>query len=340
MKHKVVSWDSGTSFEKIVIGGGKDQQLKFPSNVYRVSDDDNFSVSKGNLTENNLRIKFEDTTYYVGKLAIEQDSKGGSRNFKGNGFTEPSEIAKFLVGMAYLTKENYIEIGLLMLDLNIMEYRSLEQQLSNIYKNKSFLFEIAGIEYQIVINNVKVNPQGVGCYYDQVLDFEGNVLESDLLNSRYAILDIGGRTVDGFIAEGIEPIDGTQFGTEEGMTDAFKRVGQRLGVPWTLVENSYITGKPLYYGHKRNIEESCRKEIQRLAERIYNEADSYWSKHLARVSDILLCGGGGQSTVEHFETLFDNKEVRLSENAQFANANGNFKLGILMRRRANEEKTL
>lgn len=331
-KFNVVAWDSGTSFDKFVIGEGDENKLKFPSNTYEVDNKDEFGLNTSNLSVNNLHIKFEEVMYYVGQKAIEQDPKGGQRNFRTESFKEPSQIAKFLVGMAYLAKEQHIEIDLLMLDLNMREYKSNHQQFAQIYKNRTFSFEVSDKEYKIIVKDVVVNPQGIIAAYSNDLNWEGQILNET--NRRKAVIDIGGRTSDGALFNGLDIIDGTYFSTEEGMTDAFKRVGNNLEVPWQLVEYSYINNEDLYYGSRKEYGELCNREFKKLARRIYNDATAQWSKQLMRISEVDMVGGGGKSTIEFFNNFFDNKTVQLIEDAQFANANGNYKLGKLLKRKA------
>lgn len=332
---EIVGYDAGYDYIKLVVGYDEGGKIKFPSVTYKPTGSSLFTndLSNSNFSEDNLVVEFEGKEYYIGNLAITQDPRGGEKNFSDEKFRNPSEIVKLLAGISLYAQENNLEIKNLVLGLNIENYSKFKDEIISIFKNKSFKYKISKGEEQFTLNigNVICVPQGVGSYYQQVLDHQGQIKNGDLLEARYGLIDLGGRTVDSFISQGVDPIRGSELGTNYGMSDAFREVAKELGedIPYNLIEQSYLKGKNKVFwkGRNHNIDALCRQSFANLAERIYNQLINQWDKQLDRVEFIMLCGGGAQYLGEHLNDLF-NIKVKIIDNPQFSNANGYYKLGI------------
>ncbi|MGM0369187.1 MAG: hypothetical protein ACQEP9_02055 [Bacillota bacterium] len=334
----VVGFDNGYDYVKLVLGTGKGHRILFPSVTHKQEKDfsifniDNISGSS-KFKKNKMSLTVDGEKYYVGKYAVEQDAMGGDKNFSDKKFEDKSELAKLLAGISLFTTEEEIVINNLVLGLNVEKYHEYKQEMVNAFKNKSFNYKLPNkdVHNKLTIKNVICVPQGIGAYYDQILDMKGRPSQSDLANSRFGLIDIGGKTVDAFISQGTEPIIGTDIGTDFGMSDAFKQVSQdlKVDVPYNLISENYIQGKDevFWRGEDRKIKDLVEKSFKDFAKRIHELIIGEWDQQLARIRTILLCGGGAKFLGDDLPQLFDI-DVKLLQNSQFSNTNGYYKLGV------------
>ena len=163
------------------------------------------------------------------------------------------------------------------------------------------------------------------------MDEDGNVKSKDLLEGRYGIIDIGGRTTDAFIADESQPLRGTEKSFTSAMTDVFKEVASELKIdlPCNILEKAFIKGKDSVFWINKTYKFSDKLDstFERLAERIFTELRYAWDKKLDRAKFIILCGGGacalGNQLAEYFE-----KRIIIVDDPQFSNARGYYKIGI------------
>ena len=334
----VVGFDNGYDYVKLVLGSGKGHRVCFPSVTHKQENDfsifniDNISGTS-KFKKNKMSLTVDGEKYYIGEYAVEQDALGGEKNFSDKKFEEESELAKLLAGVSLFTTEDEIVINNLVLGLNVEKYHEYKQEIVNTFKNKSFEYKLSNKEVhnKLTIKNVICVPQGIGAYYDQILDMKGRPSQNELANSRFGLIDIGGKTVDAFISQGTEPIIGTDIGTDFGMADAFKQVAKELevDVPYNLISENYIQGKKevFWRGEDREFKELAEHAFKDFAHRIYELIINEWDQQLARIRTILLCGGGAKFLGDYLPVKF-NVDVKLLENAQFSNTNGYYKLGV------------
>lgn len=333
---EVVGLDRGYDYVKIVTGKGEHNRSKFPSVTAKskkslLNDGTNYNAAeeKLELNKGQMEIIFENVNYAVGAEAIKQDARAGRKDFTDDKFKKPSEIVKMLAGIALFSDEKTICIEHLITGLNIKNYSKYKTDLVKSLED-TFEFELKdGTKFSIEIENITCIPEGVGAYYNEILDIEGNGLQTELSKGRYALVDAGGRSIDSFIAEDVEPIKGTEIGLTLGLSKAFKEVAKELGddIPYNLIEQEYVKGNnTVYWGRERRIDNTCRRKFNELATSIHNELINKWDNELQRVRNVLLCGGGSKYIIEKLNKLFD-KEVKLVDQPQFANAIGYYKLG-------------
>lgn len=332
----VIGWDNGFDFEKIVLANKK---VKFPSVIHQPILEDFVDVnSSPNFSLEEMLMQFKGEEYFIGEKAIQQSGSGGDRKFSDEKFKERSEIVKLLAGIELLiADEDYegVRIQNLALGLNIKAFREYKEEIEKIYTARWFEYLVpSGDGYKkrkIYVSKATCFAQGVGAFYDELLDLEGQPVNGDLLDSRYGLIDIGGKTVDGFIADSTDVIRDTVINLKQGTTNAFKRASARLdNIPFNLIQEAYLQDKTkVYYDGNYDIVEPCSREFKRLASDIYDRIQVTWSDHLARMEFVMLCGGGAFALKDHLEELF-NKRVIVIADPQFSNARGYYKLGKFM----------
>ena len=345
----VVGFDNGYDYVKLVLGQGEGKRTYFPSVTYKQEND--FSIFNINdlsgsakFKKNKMNVTVNDKKYYIGDYAVEQDARGGEKNFSYNKFKEDSELAKLLAGISLFTTEDKIVINNLVLGLNVEKYQEYKEEIVNTFKNKSFQYKLPNKKTDNVvrIKNVICVPQGMGAYYDQILDMNGRPSKNKLANSRFGLIDIGGKTIDAFISKGTEPIIGTDIGTDFGMADAFKGISNNLevDVPYNLIARNYIQGqnKVFWRGQDREFDKFIGEEFNNFAHRIHELIINEWEQQLARIRTILLCGGGAKILRDYLPDIFE-VDIEVLDNAQFSNTSGYYKLGVYSVKKKRAQKS-
>lgn len=335
----VVGFDNGYDYVKFVVGPGEENRELFPSVTYKnqASDLSIFNVGQvskvSKYSKEKMIINYNGEEYFVGEYAFAQDATGGYKDYSDAKFKSSAEIAKFLAGIALFKNENKVKINNLILGLNVDRYKTHKDEIVDVFKNTTFNFGVSGSEeeHQIIVGNVICVPQGIGAYYDQILTIDGKASNDDLVNSRFALVDIGGKTVDAFIAQGRDPIVGTDVGFDYGISKAFQSVASKIGdgIPETLISQNYINGKKevFWKNQYHQVEEMVSKAFSEVAEKIYTEVLDHWGQHINRVEVLILCGGGSRFIGDELADIFDIK-TRVLEEPQFSNTAGYYKLGV------------
>ncbi|MFW6030814.1 MAG: hypothetical protein ACOCRO_11275 [Halanaerobiales bacterium] len=330
--YKVVGWDNGYDFEKIYLSKNK---LRFPSVIYKPSSNDSiFNITSTNQYNiKKMILLYQGVEYFIGDYAIDQDPLGGDRNFEKDRFKKNTEIVKLLAAMSVINPdEKEIVIENLMLGLSLQVYKKHNKDLVDKFKDRSFQYRIPSKNKSkscvLHIKNVICIPQGIGAYYDMILNYAGQPVDDGLINVRYGLIDVGGKTTDAFISQGVEPIRGTDVGLLYGTSDVFKEVSHRVdNIPVNLIERSHIQGKKsVFWDEEYMTANLCAKSFENLADKIYRKIHEVWTRHMDRVEMIILCGGGGKDIEKHLSKLFSIK-VMTVDDPQFANSRGYFKLG-------------
>ncbi len=335
-EYNVFAWDSGYDQDKVITDNGEkiispSVTEKVASGAYanRISEHSKFSKDK-------MLIRYNGEEYRVGEFAINVGASGGKKNFEDDRFKNVEEHTRLFSLVAALNpNKDTIKINILMLGLPIATYQKFKKEIVKVYKGKLFEFEVPDKDgnfktVRLYIKNCNVVPQGVGMYYDYTLNKDGRPKSDDLVDKQYAVLDIGGKTVDGYISYGKNNIiPETVVPVERGITDAFKEVSKKLNnAPYTKIQKNYIGGKEtIYWNGEHKFKNLCEDEFKTLAEDIYSTVHNAWVRYLPGTEFILLGGGGGEVVKEHLSYLFSNKVI-LIDDPQMSNARGYLKLGI------------
>jgi len=330
---KMLAWDNGFDFDKFIAG---EKRVIFPSVIYKSENikKNGFTMGKQNYKKDNMCIYMDNDKYFIGDKAIQQSPDGGSRNLTDDKFKNKTEIIKLLAGVKLLfndISDNNIHIKNLQLGLSIKTYYKYKKDLINKFSEKVFDFRTSSDEkFKISIDNVTCIPQGIGSYYDLLLDINGKPVEPELLNQRYGLIDIGGKTVDTFTADGTDPIEDSITHLDKGMTDGFKQASNMISndIPFNLVEEEYIQGKEkIYYNEYHDLVKPCETAFSNLADEIFNEIYNTWNRYLPRIEKIYLVGGGAKFLHDYFVEKFD-KDIKLVDDPQFSNVRGYYKIGM------------
>jgi plasmid segregation protein ParM len=326
--------DMGYSFVKIITGNEKGDRTIFPSSYYRTFLKEelynNINVPIKESIIKNLIIDYNNSRYYIGDIARKEDS-GVNKDFSEEKFKKEHEIVKLLAGISLLTNDNHLIINNLTMGLNMSVFNKYKDEIIDFYSNKIFNYKFRNNTYTVEIRDVLCIPQGIGAFWDQVMNDDAKIISEELLDGRFGVIDIGGRTTDAFIADESQILRGTEFSFTSAMTDIFKDVTSELKIdfPSSILEKVFIEGKDsiFWINKEYSIKKELEKAIERLAERIFTEVRYVWDKRLDRAQFIILCGGGASALGNYLAEYFC-KKVILVDDPQFSNAKGFYKLGL------------
>ncbi len=323
----IVGWDNGFGYEKIVT---ENKKIHYPSVIHQPVLNNFLDINADTVfSKENMLVNYRGNDYYVGNKAIQQSSTGGNSKFNNDKFKDNSELIKLLAGIELIVENtDEIKIETLALGLpNVTNFKKLKKEIIDTYTGRKIKYSITGRgERELYIDQVVCFPQGIGAFYDEILDMEGNYVKKEMLNARYGLIDIGVKTVDVFVAEGTDVIRDTVFNMQKGVINAFKLVAAKQDVPFSIIQENYINGKDrVYYNGEHYIKNDCERAFEQLARNIFDEIQINWFEHMNRVEFILLCGGGAVSLKEYLEDLF-SKRIIMIDDPQFSNSRGYYKL--------------
>lgn len=374
----VVAWDSGYGMQKIFTesssGKGLYKGVLFPAVAAEMQEsvlESSLSIfeRKNNQLDpqkllNELTIRFEGQKYAVGRYALEIAPNIVEKNFGMTKFRNINETIQFLAGLAYLMPDyDEIEIGDLALGMSIEAFYTknssgqlLSEEFKQMYTMKEYEFETLTLSREMKKVYVKINSascieQGVGALGDSIFDLLPNGMIvgrnefRDFRSKRYGICDIGSKTNDAFICNGVKPIPGKEVYNNFGLSAAYTTVSKQIGnCPENMIEDFYLEQlnesiaeglkkRYLYWDkvkyEKELVLDLCKKAFDTLGNEITSKIHVKWKNDVPTLEMILLCGGGAEILKPKFENVFDTRIV-VVENPQTANVRGFYKLRKLV----------
>ena len=213
---------------------------------------------------------------------------------------------------------------------------AVEQDLIKAFEG-AHVVSIDGQDKIITVKEVFVMPQPLGTILGLYLDDEGYVADESYEKKYVGVIDIGGGTVDIDGVKGLkrQKDDMDTFGP--GVIDTYQRIANFIveadpysGATRSKVEQQLAAGAEGYKISERStidIKGIKERVFRELSENLVNQVQSRWST-FTRFDEIILTGGGAAipEIAEAFRTL--DKDIKIIENSQFANAKGFYKYGL------------
>lgn len=340
----VCAWDNGFDYEKIVIGKGPKNRVTFPSRHEVVETKgffEGFTPSKEDKV-NLLNIVFNGDEYRIGKYAYDMAERLSPVIYDSK-FKMDTEKAKFIAGVNYLSpKSKNIRINTLVVGVSLTN-SDYKDEYQNCYEGRTLKYKVPGDpeERSIFIDNVVVMYQGQGAFINEMLDFDGEPISDELINSRYGIMDLGGKTLDIFISKGVEPVEKSQAGLGYGVFDAFDKAERRLNLPLRLIEKVHYTDEEVRYDNKmhyKEVKKVVKESIAETSKETLNEVNRHWMRQWKDLDFVLVCGGAAKIFYENIKDEIPVDDVRIPDEPIFANAYGYYKWGVYKDLTANQEE--
>lgn len=187
----------------------------------------------------------------------------------------------------------------------------------------------------IQLCGVQIIPQPLGGFFDYVLDETG---EPSITQKTHllGVLDVGHHTTDYVLVkdlrDNLERASGSITGGVHNIIDGVRRdivqSSCRDNISCAEAEECVRRTRTITIkGEEKEVSALVSSRIRNTAQNIVGEIKSRWSQE-GEVDLVLLSGGGSILLKEHLKDI--SHSTKLLEGAQFANARGYFKHGLLL----------
>lgn len=312
--------DIGNGYIKAV--NEKGERLHFPA-VMKESLEESILKNK-----NEYEMRINGKNYFFGNLAI---IKRATRRWEtGKGFHQDTE--KYIALCAHLLTEDEEPEIELSLGLPYSYYISLNrgEKLKEALQGLEMKTELKG-EKIIRIKKVSIYPQGVGAYFANLFDIDGQPLAGAESFIKSVYIDVGYRTIDIVAFEVLhgtfELVEENSFSLEEyGMFQAMKEIAKRISKDFEITENDV----DFAIRHNHSVFESMygeidfgeieQEEYQKLSEKIGTEINVKLSGDLPKYKNLFLTGGGADKLYPYMKEKYPH--IQIQEDFIFCNAKG------------------
>lgn len=344
-KKYLVGCDLGYGQIKILSG---DRRTKFLSAVGTPISDFGRVAAISNEKEllESLAITFEGKKYYIGHNAI-VNTRNGRLSLRQNKAESDENKIKFIMSLALLMDEDeeYAEFDVIT-GLPVLEFKNQKDLLFNMMYNYGRPFEFImhlgpkEVMKKVKINNIKVISQGEGAFYDFVLNKDGIITQEQagLVSGTVMVVDPGYRTTDIVTMENgryIEPLsDQFNKGVNQIHQEILRLIMERLNIKKELKDLDEIvrSGRLFHNTKTYNVEKIIFDVAEPFAEDIVDNLHTMSNDRLGSMQRVILTGGGAEIIYPYVKKYLEGiVEVSIMKDAEFCNASGYYKYGLLLK---------
>lgn len=301
-------------------------------------------VTKKELLEA-LAITYDNTKYYVGHNAI-VNTRNGRLTLGQNKAESDHNKIKFITSLALRTEEDqeYAEFNVVT-GLPVLEFANQKDKLYSMMMNFGRPFEFTmhygpkEVKKTIKINEVKVISQGEGAFYDFVLNTKGEIIpeRAGLVAGQVMVVDPGYRTTDIVTMENGRYIEvmSDQFnkGVNQIHQEVLRLIMGRLNIKKELKDMDDIvrSGKVFHNKKEYNVTKIIADASKPFAADIVDNLVTVTNDTLGSMQRVILTGGGAEIIYPYVKELLEDViDVELMSNAEYCNASGYYKYGLLL----------
>lgn len=347
---KHVGADVGYDFVKIVTDLNNSLgQICFSGNVYKPIGT-NMNLQQTDFSERRMSVSYKGVDYTLGDYAILQDTKGGLKDFDDQKYKTDEEIVKLFTGLLAIVQKNRnldmldeIIVENLGFGLSINLYNQYKEDVEDTFEDTTFEFHVPvngnKKKIKMTIENVTCFAEGVGAFFDLLIDKDIDITDINLFRERFAVADLGGRTFDGIIGQEDEIIPNSNISLEYGVLNVFENVAKNHfeNIPYPFIQKLYIpndglTKKP-FKGKtitSKEVRKACDPHFKELVNEIYSQIKNRWKDQLDFVAKFVNCGGAASILEKYLNEKFEKEDIYLnigtSDRPQLANARGFYKM--------------
>lgn len=302
-------------------------------------------ITKNELL-NRLAITWNGQIYYAGHNAI-TNTRNARLTLRQDKTATDHNVVKLLTALALLTEEDQeLAVFDVITGLPVLEYKHGADALKAVLINggKHFTFDMhygpKTVKKNIKIRQCEVISQGEGAFYDFVLNKSGNIIEAreKLVGGKVMVVDVGYRTTDIVSMENggyIETLsDQLNKGANSIHQEVLRLIMDRMQIKKELKEMDDIvrTGELFHNTKKYDINKILDDVAAPFAEDIVENLHIISNDQLGSVHQVIMTGGGSEIiypfAAAHLKGIV---ETSMMENAEFCNASGYYKYGLLLK---------
>jgi plasmid segregation protein ParM len=256
-----------------------------------------------------LNVVLDGRSYFVGDFA-EQHST--SRQFTLDQDKLLSDFCKVLAltAMGYLYNDA-APVNIIT-GLPVGYYRDYHQRFAKMLKGNH------EISYQkhdgtsesicVNINNLRIIPQPLGSIFNLFMDENGKITNRELAKQKIGVIDIGFRTTDFCIFDGLQYIERGSSTTDTGISKTFSVIAKKLreeskvNVELYRLYNAIETGFIKIRGKEFNISKIRDAVFAHAASIIASDLDRLWADDWD-IDVIVISGGGAMELAKFLQPL-------------------------------------
>ncbi|MNV04255.1 hypothetical protein D3C71_945460 [compost metagenome] len=296
---------------------------------------------------NSLAITIDGQTFYTGRNAI-INTRNGRLTLRQGKADDIHNKVKFLTALALYTEMYQAEAEFdIVTGLPVLEFKNEADALTNMILNngKPFVFDMhygnITVQKRISIGNAKIVSQGEGAFYDFVLDNNGDIIptRAEIVQGTVMVVDVGYRTTDIVTMENgryVEPLsDQFNKGVNTIHQEILRLIMEEFGIKKELRDLDEIVRKRSFMHNTKtyDIDHIVVKAAIPFTEDIIENLHTISNDQLGAVNHIIFTGGGAEIIYPFVERLLKNVvESSLMEDAEFCNATGYHKYGLLLQK--------
>jgi len=317
---RVVGTDLGFVQTKTVWGAGERERCKYSSLVKRRSE----VATEGLEDSEGYVISCDTGVWNVGSK--------GTFDFTAERLTKDSDLPKLLTSFGLLNRATAVSfIDLLVSGLPVAEFGTYREQFKEALEG-TFHFGFGNARVVMNVREALVIPQSAGAFYDFGLTDTGEIREEPLLSEDVLVLDIGGRTSDGCIMEKSK-YSQDSFTIVQGVWKVQNELRKLIARKYRFtlqpaeVDAVLRSGMLKLGGSEEDVSDLVTKAVETVFPSVRDELSLY-VEDFRRFSAILLAGGGGYVYHDYIADFAKVPTILLPD-AEYSNANGYRKYGLL-----------
>ncbi len=280
-----------------------------------------------------MHVEMDGRAYFVGDFA-EQHSD--TREFTLDQERLLDEFTKVLTMTAISNLfESYANINVVT-GLPVGFYREYNQRMMKMLKGiHEITFHNADgttENRRVNINNLKILPQPLGTFLNLLMNEYGKFTNRDLAKQKIGIIDIGFRTTDCCIFQGMEYVQRGSSTSDTGISESFSTIAKKLreesnvDIELYRLFKAVETGLIKIRGKEYNISKLRDKVFEHSASIIANDVARLWADDWD-IDHIIISGGGAMELAKYLQPLIAGNVMPLenSVDARFNNVQGYLK---------------
>lgn len=301
--------DRGRGFTKVVSG---DRRTVFPSLVApsRVRK----LVSEGPIIEN-LEVEVGGRKYFVGDLAAREG--GAALTTAKDTVSHEDTLPLILTACISLVNQPEEEIRMVT-GLQIADFTPEVKTAYRNLLNGEHIVRLNGYTTTLKIS-AEVFPQAGAVLFGKLLDEEGQIRDRELADKQLGVIDVGYRDVNIAALDKSRYIDRMSTSFPVGMFQCYLGIANEINLE---LGSDLLPYELPWYMEQHDVSNAAY-HYQTLAKRIVDLIVHYWPNP-SQFHVIFLAGGGSIPLEPYLKRYFP--QARLIERAQFANAEGFYKL--------------
>lgn len=280
-----------------------------------------------------MHVEMEGRAYFVGDFA-EQHSD--TREFTLDQEKLLTEFSKVLTMTAISNlSDSYANVNVVT-GLPIGFYKEYNQRLMKMLKG---IHEITfhnsdgtSESKRVNINNLKILPQPLGSFLNLLMNEYGKFTNRELAKQKIGIIDIGFRTTDCCIFQGLEFVQRGSSTSDTGISESFSVIAKKLreesnvDIELYRLYKAIETGLIKIRGKEYNISKLRDKVFEHSASIIANDIARLWADDWD-IDLIIISGGGAMELTKYLQPLIAGNVMPVETNidARLNNVQGYLK---------------